>query len=1195
PHGSRMVLEHSLRNGKQNIWIGTTDYKVVKFNRQTSKKRVYSIEDFKTDSPVQFEEFKNYISLPRIYTSPLGGSFLVLPTVQGLQLLKYDAVQDYFVSTSDQFPKDWSIVKIFQDQLGQLCLLFRDPSDLYHAVLETKTGEWFDYSAIIAGQRKIINLASNNFREQVFMCTDKGLVTARVLTQDLIQQTLTDEWISSMVQLPDHRVLINTVRNGWFVYDQKTGTPLTFQGPDCGVAPPPFGEGMEQQIIPDNKGNIWFVSKENLVRYHPLSQECQSYPFHSGSSFFAFVREDLALISYYPNKIGFLDLNTNEEVFFGAGVPQTIDGFIRDMHVDQNGLIWILTNDGLWRINIDTEKTEKWGTEQGFSDFRFTTIWEDQKGRIWLGTLLGGLNLYDPVTGEISVIDEGKGLSSNTVMSIIEDNEGDIWVGTEYGINLVSKYGEVLYSLRKEDGLSYDIFERFDPFKDEDGKLWFGSRKGASIIDPIALKNELQSEKAVKIYLTEVSYYDAGSETEVVRNRGLDNLGVLEIAPEHPHLHLKFGLSSYVEPQDNRYAYRIEGKDKDWRYLSTQPELNISRLPAGKYRLLIKGADFRNNWTADPIAINIHAREFFYKQAWFYLLLALPFIAFGLLWARNKQQEASRLESEVQLRTRQIREDKKLIEQQADELKQLDELKSRFFTNISHELRTPVTLIKAPLEHLLQTKGYTSAEAMKKSLQRVVNNAGKLSRLIEELLDLSKLEARKAKLKEEPTPLAAFCRQLFASYESGVQLKSIEYRLENELREDDFYLIDRNRFEKIVNNFLSNALKFTPENGSIKMRAKEEGERIIIEVADSGRGIPKEDLPHVFDRYFQTRKEEIGTEGGTGIGLALSREMAQLMNGILSVNSTWGEGATFALTIPAKPVEANDAIQPITLKNIATNTAPAKVKAPEKPAGGDHPKILIVEDNADLQQLLLDLLSEVYHCQVANHGAEAWQWLESNDPKVQGIKLIISDVMMPEMDGYTLLEKIKADAYWSKTPVIMLTARSAEEDKLQALRMGVDDYLLKPFSPDELKARIQNLVQNFLARQIPAEQEPKHNTPPDFSFQLTETSADQQWLQEIEEATKNALEKGIKLNTLVLAEQVFLSERQFARRLKKLTGLTPNAYIQEARLQLARQLLERQTYTTVNEVAQAAGYSSGSYLSKVFHERFGKKPGEYFQ
>jgi signal transduction histidine kinase len=235
-------------------------------------------------------------------------------------------------------------------------------------------------------------------------------------------------------------------------------------------------------------------------------------------------------------------------------------------------------------------------------------------------------------------------------------------------------------------------------------------------------------------------------------------LGVLEITPEHPHLRLRFGLSSYLKPEDNRYAYMIEGKDKDWRYLGTQPELNISRLPAGKYRLLIKGADFRNNWTTNPIAIDIHAREFFYKQAWFYLLLALPFIAFGLLWARNKQQESRRLEREVRLRTRQIRKDKKLIEQQAEELKQLDELKSRFFTNISHELRTPVTLIKAPLEHLIQAQGSSLTHTIKEGLQKVLNNAGKLSRLIEELLELSRLEAKKAELKEVPTPLAVFCR-----------------------------------------------------------------------------------------------------------------------------------------------------------------------------------------------------------------------------------------------------------------------------------------------------------------------------------------------------------------------------------------------------------------------------------------------------
>jgi DNA-binding response OmpR family regulator len=245
--------------------------------------------------------------------------------------------------------------------------------------------------------------------------------------------------------------------------------------------------------------------------------------------------------------------------------------------------------------------------------------------------------------------------------------------------------------------------------------------------------------------------------------------------------------------------------------------------------------------------------------------------------------------------------------------------------------------------------------------------------------------------------------------------------------------------------------------------------------------------------------------------------------------------------------------------------------------------------------LLLELLSDTYHCQVANHGAEAWSWLESKSAEVQDIELIVSDVMMPEMDGYTLLEKIKAHADWQQLPVIMLTARSAEEDKLQALRMGVDDYLLKPFSPDELKARMENLIRNYQTRQAVPEPDLTPLAQPDFEFQTKSTSADQDWLKEVETAAIAALEKGIKLNTLLLAEQVFLSERQFARRLKKLTGLTPNNYIQEARLQLARQLLERQVYTTVNEVAQAAGYSSGSYLTKVYHQRFGKKPGDYFQ
>ena len=254
--------------------------------------------------------------------------------------------------------------------------------------------------------------------------------------------------------------------------------------------------------------------------------------------------------------------------------------------------------------------------------------------------------------------------------------------------------------------------------------------------------------------------------------------------------------------------------------------------------------------------------------------------------------------------------------------------------------------------------------------------------------------------------------------------------------------------------------------------------------------------------------------------------------------------------------------------------------------------LLIVEDNPDMQQLLRNLLQDQYHCEVASNGAKAWQLLEAHDEKIRDIDLIISDVMMPEMDGYTLLEKIKAHQHWQKTPVIMLTARAAEEDKLKALRMGVDDYLLKPFSPAELLARAYNLIANYQARSVISAE---LITADDKSNAATEAmpSNDLTWLETVEKLTRAALDEQLKLNTSYLAKRTFMSERQFSRKLKAATGLTPNGYIQEAKLSKARHLLEIRACNTVNEVAAACGYSSGSYLAKLFQQRFGKMPGDY--
>lgn len=313
------------------------------------------------------------------------------------------------------------------------------------------------------------------------------------------------------------------------------------------------------------------------------------------------------------------------------------------------------------------------------------------------------------------------------------------------------------------------------------------------------------------------------------------------------------------------------------------------------------------------------------------------------------------------------------------------------------------------------------------------------------------------------------------------------------------------------------------------------------------------------------------------------------MGGTISVESEWGKGSTFRLCLPAKKVVVESGSATVPEEQVKTTIPTAVLAKAASPSDKNVPRILIVEDNPEMQVLIQTILAGDYETIIANHGQEAWQWLEKETAEVNDIEVILSDIMMPEMDGYTLLKKIKLHPRWQHLPVVMLTARSAEEDKLQALRMGVDDYLMKPFSPRELKARLHNLIKNYKARQSARSTDKSI----DISFEA-EASADQVWLQEVETAAKEALGKGLKLTTSILAEVVFLSERQFARRLKAMTGLTPKAYIQEVKLQKARSSLEHRTCSTVEEVAAAAGYSSGSYLTKSFEERFGKKPGEYF-
>ena len=409
---------------------------------------------------------------------------------------------------------------------------------------------------------------------------------------------------------------------------------------------------------------------------------------------------------------------------------------------------------------------------------------------------------------------------------------------------------------------------------------------------------------------------------------------------------------------------------------------------------------------------------------------------------RRLELAKNKLEEEVQART-------ETISAQAEELKKMDEIKSRFFANVSHELRTPLTLILGPVAGILDNNKLS--QEMREDLQRIERNGRSMSNLVEEILDLSKLEANKLQVSEMPTGVKEYFGVVFGNFLSQARYREMDYEFRYEGNEQLNVLLDQRIVDRIVNNLLSNAFKFTPNEGRVSLEVQEGEHQITIKVGDSGAGISQEDLPHIFDRYFQTKDTNKPIEGGTGIGLAMSKELTQLLKGQLSVESTTQSGTVFKLVIPKKEVQPNllpNAQQPVSVQN--------EPDEPLKPVDLGKCQLLIVEDNYDMQRYLKQVLKDFEGIALANNGKVGLEKLK-NDALPD---IIISDMMMPEMDGLEFLKRVRQQTATRNIPLLMLTARSAEEDKMEAFSLGVDDYLLKPFSVEELKARLKNLLRN---------------------------------------------------------------------------------------------------------------------------------------
>ncbi len=891
-----------------------------------------------------------------------------------------------------------------------------------------------------------------------------------------------------------------------------------------------------------------------------------------------------------------LDLESRNLIAFKDTSQQLHKSLIYAFHENEKGT-WLSTSNGLYLVDLSNEKILGHYNDYKKGKYFIPTnhiahLHEDSSGNFWLATKGNGLIQWNPKTGSYKqYTQKGAGLSSNMLYSVYGDNFDNLWMSSARGLICFNNKNGYVRIFLKEDGLSHNEFNTISHFQGADGHLYFGGQNGMIHFHPKDMQTNVQQSSLV---LTDATIQKKYTDTLINKTAAFIQDSLIQFMPSDKSVTLHFALLDYTNTQNHQYSYKLEGYDKKWSYQNSNI-INLQNLPYGKYNLKVRAKAANSSvWTYYPNTFILKVIAPFYKQTSFLILLGILFFIIILLVFRWRVQRIERrrkeLETIVAERTEELRRDKALIEVQAEELKTLDHLKSNFFANISHELRTPLTLILGPLSYLLDQEEAWDIKEVRQQLMTMHRNGKSLMTLIEEILDLTKLEAKKLELKEEATPAKLFIEQILEHYYA--KLSSLKLRIEFQFQfdQDIYLLLDRKKIEQVFNNFLSNAIKYSAPSSKITLSVYREDQYFCIKVSDQGRGIHPDDLPHIFERYYQAKHKSAKLEGGTGIGLALVRELATLMQGKTYATSVIDEGSHFYFKTPYKATQKQEILLPNKLEELEGELIESI---------GSNFNILVVEDNLDMQKFVVHLLSKRYakvFC--ASNGKEGLAVLEK---KQEPIHLIVSDVMMPEMDGFTMAEKLKNHPKFNNIPIIMLTALAAERNKLKALTIGVDDYLNKPFSSTELLVRTQNLLYNYHQRRLAAQEieeslvkEEEVETAQQKSEEKLISVSNKKWIEELEQyVKKHLLDSNLSVDDLAAA--CFISKRQLSRKLKTIIGVSPAKFIKEIQLSEARKQLERGSASTITEIAYNCGFQSIQSFSRSYKNRFGKAPSEYLK
>ena len=1143
-------------NADGAIWIGTMGGGINVFDEKTKTFRPLSVKTTTTSRAMQSSGSPSSIQSEQLPETASGENLIysllcdknqnIWVGTDGAGIIQYDplgiktALSGYSSMAFDL--KSAKVHSLFQDIQGNIWAALHQKGVLLISALDNNFGYTgfnpFDASKSI-GTHCVISIIEDH-QGIVWAGTD-GDGLYRIQPSGKIDRFASNntpafkgDVITALYEDSDHSIWIGTYLDGFFRYNPRTDKfDSHFQKTDEENS---LSCNHVTAFVQDDEGNLWIGTNGGGVSvFNPFACQFNNYLFYSDKA---------------------KDQISNNWVF--------------DVLIDRDKEVWVATSNSLHKLNKEKdlfEVCELSGDNRRISNLMYTLL-EDYKGNIWVGSYYG-LHCLDRNTGETSLITTLDGLPDNMITGLEEDSEHNLWISTGKGLCRYHPETNECVNFFAKDGIQSNEFRRGSHFKGKNNKMYFGGINGITAFYP---ENISRNNPLLKLVFTDLLIHNERvrvGQSDIL-TESLDETEAVRLKYRENNFTFRFAAIEFEKPHRVDYFVQMENFDTQWRSIeSTNRSVTYTNLNPGSYIFKVKATiDGKHILQKDmrvtilpPWQRSIPAKIVY---ALLFILMIYGIYLYLSYWFRHRRE---------------------LTEQ--EQQKQLSESKLQFFTDISHEIRTPLTLIIGPLEKMLEMKLDDTLHASFRIMHR---NAIRILRMMNQLMDLRAVETGNLKLKIEKVDVPAFVRNIMNSFNDLAFARQIDFMLKTP-EELPPVLVDRDCLDKIIFNLLSNAFKFTPQGGSIHVEMLCTASLLSISVQDSGVGIAKEQQNQIFERFYQVRDGQLNTKTGTGIGLHLAKMMAGLHHGSLQVESEPGNGSKFTVLLPlnktaysADELIAGSEEAPVTMfPSVPAITEKRNDEKTTKPKKKGQGSVLIVEDDRDILHYIASELSPDYHVITATNGKEglneALQYLPD---------IVVSDIVMPEMDGLTLCKLIKTNEKTCHIPVILLTAKTGVEQRIEGLETGADSYIPKPFNIKYLQTRIKKLIQlrETLNQKYTGEMEVSEEN-------IKVVTSDEKLLRRFNEK----LEKHIAnpdLNVESISKELGISRVQLNRRLKAITNDSPCNYIRNYRLKHAAWLLTNKNMQ-IAEIAYAVGLSSQAYFSAIFKKRYGMTPTKYVE